>query len=103
MLDIPRPCQPMQVLSAKAALLLAVALFGLTPPAEAAQQNMLPANELLAETRKARDARQFDRAEQMAREGMSRFPDPVWPLTLSLILADKSQSSEALAVLAAPW
>lgn len=34
---------------------------------------------------------------------MARFHDPVWPLTLALILADKGESSEALAILAAPW
>ncbi len=60
------------------------------------------AADLLADTREARDAKDFDRAEELAREGEARFDDPVWPITLALILADKGKRTEALAVLAAP-
>jgi biofilm PGA synthesis protein PgaA len=58
--------------------------------------------DLLGATREARNAGKFDEAEAMARRGMAASPDPVWPLTLALILADQRRSEEALAVLAAP-
>ena len=60
-------------------------------------------DELLGATRAARDAKDFDRAEQLARQGMARFSDPVWPLTLALILADRRRTAEALAILDQPW
>lgn len=58
--------------------------------------------DLLAATREARNAGNFENAETMARRGMATSPDPVWPLTLALVLADQRRSEEALAVLAAP-
>lgn len=57
---------------------------------------------LLAETRAARDAGRFADAEALARKGMAESPDPVWPLTLALVLADQKRAPEALAVLQAP-
>ena len=57
---------------------------------------------LLAETRAARDAGQWATAEAKARRGMALSTDPVWPLTLALILADQGRSDEALALLDAP-
>ena len=83
--------------------LIATTFLCLAEPARADPAGAQSATELLSATRQARDAREFDRAEQLARQGMARFQDPVWPLTLALILADKGESSEALAVLAAPW
>ena len=82
---------------------IAIASLCLAEPARADPAETQSATELLSATRQARDAREFDRAEQLARQGMARYQDPVWPLTLALILADKGESSEALAVLAAPW
>ena len=74
---------------------LALFAFGfvclaLPPPARA--QESSSADELLSQTRRARDAKEFSLAEQLAREGVKRFHDPVWPITLSLILTDEGQS-----------
>src|SRR5438552_542072 len=80
----------------------AAALLCLASPARASPADANSATELLSTTRQARDAREYDRAERLARQGMARFQDPVWPLTLALILADKGESAAALAVLAAP-
>ncbi|MEA1619944.1 poly-beta-1,6 N-acetyl-D-glucosamine export porin PgaA [Erythrobacter sp. T5W1-R] len=57
---------------------------------------------LLAEARAARDGRNFQLAEQLARRGAAISSDPVWPLTLALVLADQQRSAEALAILSAP-
>ena len=83
--------------------MLGAALLSIATPAFAQQPSPQSSAELLSATRQARDARKFDDAEQLARQGMARFEDPVWPITLALILADEGRSSEALAILAAPW
>lgn len=57
---------------------------------------------LLADTRDARGAGDWTRAEALAQRGMATSTDPVWPLTLALILADQRKTEAALAVLAAP-
>jgi biofilm PGA synthesis protein PgaA len=59
-------------------------------------------DELLAKTRAARDAGRFGEAEALARQGMALSDDPVWPLTLALLLADQQRPAEALAILQAP-
>jgi biofilm PGA synthesis protein PgaA len=56
---------------------------------------------LLATARAARDSGRYAEAERLAREGLAMSDDPVWPLTLALILADQKRSADALAVLAA--
>lgn len=81
----------------------AIALLFISSPAGAGARTPASTTELLVATREARNAKDFDRAEQLAREGMARSQDSVWPLTLALILADKARSKEALAVLSAPW
>lgn len=73
-----------------------IAFLPLAPPAAA----QVPAD-LLAETRAARDAGDVARAEALARQGMAASTDPVWPLTLALVLADAGRAAEALAVLGA--
>jgi biofilm PGA synthesis protein PgaA len=60
-----------------------------------------PADQLAA-ARAARDAGRFSEAEALARQGMAGSDDPVWPLTLGLVLADQKRPREALAVLQAP-
>jgi predicted negative regulator of RcsB-dependent stress response len=60
-----------------------------------------PADEL-AKARAARDSGRFAEAEALARQGMASSDDPVWPLTLALVLADQKRAAEALAVLQAP-
>lgn len=71
-----------------------VALALLLPAAATAQ----PAG-LLDAARAARDAGDFATAERLARAGAAASSDPVWPLTLALVLADLGRSAEALAVL----
>src|SRR6478735_6494870 len=83
--------------------MLGAALLWIATPGFAQQPAPQSLAELLTATRQARDARRFDEAEQLARQGMARFEDPVWPITLALILADERRSNEALAILAAPW
>jgi biofilm PGA synthesis protein PgaA len=61
-----------------------------------------PVDPLLAQARAARDAGRPAEAEGLARKGLSASDDPVWPLTLSLILSDQGRSAEALAILSAP-
>jgi biofilm PGA synthesis protein PgaA len=61
-----------------------------------------PAADLLADTRTARDSRDFARAEALARAGLMQSDDPVWPLTLALVLGDQGRTADALAVLNAP-
>ncbi len=73
-----------------------VALFLLLPAAGAA-----PAGRL-EEARAARDAGDYRTAERLARAGAAASADPVWVLTLALVLADQGRSAEALAVLDAP-
>lgn len=77
-------------------LALASALGSLCAPLSAAPEA------LLLEARGARDSGRFAEAEALARKGMAESADPVWPLTLALVLADQKRSSEALAVLQAP-
>src|SRR4249919_227918 len=79
------------------------ALLFVANPAFGQEPGPQSAAELLSATREARNAKKFDQAEHLARQGMAHFEDSVWPLTLALILADKGQSKEALAILAAPW
>lgn len=57
---------------------------------------------LLAATREARNTGKFHDAEAMARQGMAGSSDPVWPLTLALLLADQQRTADALAVLDLP-
>lgn len=58
---------------------------------------------LLAETRAARDRKDFTGAEALARSGLQRFPgEAVWPILLALILSDEGRGNEALALLATP-
>jgi hypothetical protein len=83
--------------------LKALALFSIAGAAGAEPPPAQQASELLSATRQARDAKQFSHAELLAREGVGRFQDPVWPITLALILADEGRSAEALAVLDDPW
>lgn len=83
--------------------MLGAALLLVAAPALAQRPAWQSSADLLSATRQARDARKFDEAEQLARQGMGRFEDPAWPITLALILADKGRSHEALTVLAAPW
>jgi biofilm PGA synthesis protein PgaA len=84
------------------AALHAATLLCLVAPAVADTSDRQSATELLTDTREARNAKDFESAEELAREGEERFDDPVWPITLALILADQGKSAEALAVLAAP-
>jgi biofilm PGA synthesis protein PgaA len=92
-----------------AALDLAVLLQEAGRPAEAiavwerARAVDPPSYALLAIVRAYRDARQFERAAELARAGLRRFPaEPVWPILLALVLADAGHGDEALAVLASP-
>ncbi|WP_395021557.1 poly-beta-1,6 N-acetyl-D-glucosamine export porin PgaA [Dongia sp.] len=83
-------------------VILAVPALAETPippaPAPTAQASEAA---LLDETRAARDRKQFETAERLARSGMARFPtSDTWPVLLALILADQRRSDEALAVLA---
>lgn len=58
---------------------------------------------LLAATRGARDDKNFVAAEQSARDGLAAFPsDPVWPLTLALVLADSNRPVAAIELLNTP-
>jgi len=82
--------------------LKATALLCLAEPALAEQPDGQSDTELLSEARRAREAGDFDRAEQLACEGVAGSRDPVWPLTLALVLTDKGNCSEALGILAAP-
>lgn len=82
---------------------LAAALLWIASPGLAQDSYPQSATDLLSATRQARNAQKFDEAEQLARQGMSRFEDSVWPLTLALVLADEGRTAEALAVLSAPW
>src|SRR5471032_348315 len=62
-----------------------------------------PSYAMLAALRANRMLRHYDEAQRLAREGARRFPaDPVWPLSLSLVLSDAGKSTEALAALRAP-
>jgi biofilm PGA synthesis protein PgaA len=81
-------------------LLLTAGLLSLlfTPTSEAARAS----GDLLAETRAARDAGDYRRAEALARRGLGGSADAVWPLTLALILADQGRSAEAIQLLQAP-
>ena len=55
---------------------------------------------LLAAARAYRDLRLYVNAEKLARAGVKRFPDQtVWPLLLSLVLADAGRPEEALQIL----
>lgn len=58
---------------------------------------------LLDETRASREAGDYPQAEALARHGMATSDDPVWPLTLALVLADQSRRAEAMAVLSATY
>ncbi len=77
-------------------LLCAAALLAFAAPLSAT-------GDLLAQTRAARDAGRLADAEAKARAGMAASADPVWPLTLSLILSDQKRASEALAILDGPF
>lgn len=57
---------------------------------------------LLTDTRDARNAQRYSEAEALARQGMASSSDPVWALTLSLILSDQGRTAEALAILEKP-
>jgi biofilm PGA synthesis protein PgaA len=58
---------------------------------------------LLAATRAYRDLRRYDAAEKQARAGLKRFPDQtVWPLLLSLVLADAGRPKDAIEILSRP-
>lgn len=81
----------------------AATVLCLAAPAPAQTPDPGPAADLLSATRQARDAKDFERAERLARQGVARFQDPVWPLTLAHILADQGKATEALAILKAPW
>lgn len=70
------------------------------PSAQALAASSQDEQSLLAETRAARDAGDYAEAEALARRGMALSADPVWPLTLALVLADQRRAAEALAVLA---
>jgi biofilm PGA synthesis protein PgaA len=62
-----------------------------------------PSYALLAITRAYRDLKQFDRAAELARSGMQRFPtETVWPIMLALILADQGKVREAVTTLETP-
>ena len=62
-----------------------------------------PSYALLAAVRANRMLRRYDEAQRLARDGARRFPaDPVWPLSLSLVLSDAGKSTEALEALRAP-
>ncbi|HEY2752446.1 poly-beta-1,6 N-acetyl-D-glucosamine export porin PgaA [Phenylobacterium sp.] len=58
---------------------------------------------LLAATRAYRDLKRYDVAENLARQGVRRFPDQTaWPMLLSLVLTDAGRPREALDALEQP-
>ncbi len=62
-----------------------------------------PSYALMAATRAFRDQKRFDRAVELARSGMRRFPDEQdWPILLALVLTDDKRPDEALHLLATP-
>ena len=62
-----------------------------------------PSYALLAMVRAYRDQKQFDRAENLALEGLHRFPnETVWLTLLALVMTDAGKGDAALNLLARP-
>ncbi|HKD21644.1 MAG TPA: hypothetical protein VKB71_06505, partial [Rhizomicrobium sp.] len=98
-------CRHLLAIAASSILLAPQPGLSAEPAREALSraQDTLPSKELLAETRAARDRKDFARAEALASTGMERFPrETVWPVLLALILSDEGKADEALKLLAMP-
>lgn len=87
-------------MSLPGAVALGLATVAASPATAAAAETE---QSLLAETRAARDGGDYAQAEALARRGMALSADPVWPLTLALVLVDQRRTAEAMAVLSAAY